>query len=204
MADEQDVHLVAVFRGDQGLEKAVGGLGVEAGGDPPEPAGDAVDVGVDGEKGHAEGKEEDAADGLGADAVKAAEAGLGGGRGHAPEELERDAATVGVKLAENRLDARGFEAREASDADGLFELLDGGVGDGLPRGETAAEAAVGGGGVGVAGVLREDGFDEDVDAVAPAAEGFFTVGAAEAPEDLAHGGGRSSGGGGHGRFRRRQ
>ena len=180
VVDEEDVHFVAILRRDGGLEEIVGFLGGDFWPDPFQAAGDAVDVRVDGEDGHGEGEEKEAVDSFRADAFELLEVGDGVVGGEALEEFEGDAAALGAYLAEDRLDARGLEAREAGDADPAFHFLDGGVGDFVPGFEAAAELAIAGLRIFVGGVLREDGFDEDIDAFAPGARWARAVGFAEA------------------------
>jgi hypothetical protein len=171
VGDEQDVHFVAVLGGDGGFEKLVGFFGGDCGGDPFEAAGDPMDVRIHRKQRHLKSEEEQTADGLGPDAFELADVGDGVFDGAALEEFERDAAAVGAKVAEDGLDAGGLDVREAGDANPAFDFFDGGVGDGVPGFEAAAELAVAGGGILVAGVLGEDGLDKDIDAAATERKG---------------------------------
>lgn len=188
--DEEDVHFVAIGGGDHRFELGVGVIGGGGFGDETEADGDAVDVGINGEDGHAKGEEEDAVGGFGAHAVESHEvvAGLFGGL--FAEKFEVKPAAVGLDLAEDGLDAGRFDAAKARDADAFFDSFRGGCHDWIPGAKLATEAAESGGTVGVGCVLREDGLDEDVDGVSPALPGAWAV-------HLAQGGEQSGGFQGH-------
>jgi hypothetical protein len=190
--DEQHVEGIALVGFDCVGEQIVRLFECRLGADEAHARGDAVDVGVDGEEGHAEGEEEGAVGGLGAYAGEVAEVGEGVGGQVVLEELEADFSVLLADLFEDGLDARGFGVGEAADADGALELVDGGVGDLVPGFEGSAEDAVTGLTVRVGGVLGEDGFNQDGDSFSPGAQGAGAVGLFESPQDFAHQGGRGS------------
>jgi hypothetical protein len=136
--DQEHVHFVAICWGNSGFEKFVGLFGGYFWGDPFEAAGDAVDVGIDGEYGHGEGEEEEAVDGFWADAFELLKIADGVIHVHSPHEFEGDASALGAKLAEDRLDARGLDSGKTGDPNPSFDILHRGVGNRIPRFELPA------------------------------------------------------------------
>lgn len=118
---------------DEGFEEGVGLVGGGFFGDEAEALGDAFDVGVDREGGAAEGEEEYAGDRLGADARECAEPCAGFFERHGFEEGEVPIRGAFADSAEDGLDAWGLLRREAAGLDGRDELIEGGVGDCVPR-----------------------------------------------------------------------
>ena len=142
-----------------------------------------MDVGIDRESGHAEGEEQGAVGGLGADALEAAEVVVGGFFVELLQVLEVDLAVIGADLAKDRLDARGLLFREAADSDVTLDFFDWRVRDLVPRTKPASKLAVACGAVGGTGVLREDRFDEHPHAVPPDPRRARAILAAEQVED---------------------
>lgn len=122
-----------------------------------------MDVGVDREEGHAACEHEDAGGGFGSDAGESGEVVHGLLWGEVSEEAEGDASVVGADALEDVPDAGGLLTGETGHADGTFDELDGGVGDGVPGGECVSERAVSAGGVAIGGGLAEDGGNEGAD-----------------------------------------
>jgi len=186
VGDEQDVHLIAVGRPDHLLQEGVRCFRVAGVWDQPDAYGDAVDVRIDWEDGHAEGEEQDAVGGFRADTFEVHEIVIGPLRGDVLEELEIDFSAVGLDVAEDVLDARGLDAAQAAGADGFFHVVEGRSHDLVPGGELFPEAAVCRGAVSIGGILREDGVDEDVDGGSPSAARSRAIHAAQEGQRAAH------------------
>jgi hypothetical protein len=157
------MHRVAVFWGDGFGEDGTCLFGVALVADPPEAFGDAVDVSVDGEDFHAEGKHQDAIGGFGANAIEVGEVVESFLWRPILEEFKVVLAGLFLDLVEDGLDARGFDATQAGDADVALNFFCRRFSDFFPGIESAAKLAIAGAAVFVGGVLGEDGFDQDVD-----------------------------------------
>jgi len=186
VGDEQDVHHIAVGRPDHLLQQAVRFFRPAGVWDRPDAYGDAVDVRIDWEDGHAEREEQDAIGGFRADTFEVHQIVMGLLMGHVLEELEVDFSAVGLDLPEDVLNARGLNAAQAADADGFFHIVEGRSQDLVPGGELSPEPAVCCGAVGIGGILREDGVDEDVDGGSPSAARSRAIHAAQEGQRAAH------------------
>ena len=90
--------------------------------------------------------------------------------------------------AQDRLDALRLDLRDAAGPDRLLDLLVGGVADGLPGGEAAAQAQEGDVAVAVVGRLREHGQDQLVEPLAVRRRRRDAVELAQAVADPPHAG----------------
>jgi len=185
VTDDEHVEGVGPLSGRHRLELVVGLLGGRLGADEAKAFCDAVDVRVNGEYWFAEGEEQDACGGFGADAGDGEEIVASGVGVRVLEEFEGVCAVLFADAAEDVFDASRFDVCESADANGGGHCAPVGFFDGGPVGEGCAEAAEAFGGVFVVRILGEDGEDEDVYGRTGALPFRDAVMFAEGPEDAA-------------------
>jgi hypothetical protein len=110
VVDQEDVGFVAIIGNNQWFEQFGRPLGGRLWRDEAEPNRDAVDVGIDGERRHAEGEQKGAMGGLRPDARESAEVNVRGLFVQILEMLKINLAVIGADLAEDRLNARGLQS----------------------------------------------------------------------------------------------
>jgi len=130
--DQQHVHLIPIRRRDHRLEDIVRLLRRRLRPDQFQPAGDAVDMRVDGEDRVFEREEQHAIRRLGPHAFERSQVVVGELFIHVREMLNVDRAAVGLDLLQDRLDARRLLVRQAADADVTFDFCHRRSGDLVP------------------------------------------------------------------------
>ena len=147
-------------------------------------SGHAVDVGVHRQRRHPQREHQHAGGRLGPHAGQRAQPGLGLRQRHLLQERQVERAQAPPHLFQDRLDPRRLDAGQAAHLDRLLDLARVRAQQRLPGGEPQAQAGEGAAGVGVGGVLREDGEDELRHRVAVGAPGQLAVLPAQELDDL--------------------
>jgi hypothetical protein len=143
-----------------GFERVGCGVGVGARGDEAQAQGDAVDVGVDGERGHVRTEKEDTGGGFAADARQAGEERDGSFATHTTQVGEIDSASIVGERAQDGLNAVRLDHGEAAAANGCRELVERRIAYCFPGMEGGLEGLKRAVRVRVRRVLRQDRADQ--------------------------------------------